>query len=89
MNIVMDENEFIEIQGTAEGKPFSKAELDKLLELGTGAKQIIQAQMDVLGIKALRIYNTVTARGWNCPYIAHSQRQQYCNNNNINVDKLI
>ena len=56
MNIVMDENEeFIEIQGTAEGKPFSKAELDKLLELGqAGAKQIIQAQMDVLGIKSLK-----------------------------------
>jgi ribonuclease PH len=56
MNIVMDEKEdFIEIQGTAEGKPFSKTELDKLLELGqAGAKQIIQAQMDVLGIKDLK-----------------------------------
>ena len=33
-NIVMtDEGEFIEVQGTAEGKPFSRARLDELLDL--------------------------------------------------------
>lgn len=35
MNIVMSgSGEFIEIQGTAEGKPFSRAELNQLLDLG-------------------------------------------------------
>jgi ribonuclease PH len=36
-NIVMtDAGEFIEVQGTSEGKPFSRAELDQLLQLAEG-----------------------------------------------------
>jgi ribonuclease PH len=36
-NIVMtDAGEFIEVQGTSEGKPFSRAELDHLLQLAEG-----------------------------------------------------
>jgi len=35
MNIVMnDRGEFVEVQGTAEGKPFSREELNRLLDLG-------------------------------------------------------
>jgi len=36
-NIVMtDAGEFIEVQGTSEGKPFSRAQLDQLLHLAEG-----------------------------------------------------
>ncbi|NVJ65780.1 MAG: ribonuclease PH [Gammaproteobacteria bacterium] len=46
MNIVMDENGgFIEIQGTAEGEPFSGDELMALLDLGKqGIKEIFELQ---------------------------------------------
>ena len=37
MNVVMTESgRFIEVQGTAEGEPFSRAELDQLLDLAQG-----------------------------------------------------
>lgn len=51
MNVVMtDKNEFVEIQGTAEGYPFSREELDSLLELAkTGIKQLIDVQREALG----------------------------------------
>ncbi|NCA70167.1 MAG: ribonuclease PH [Sphingobacteriia bacterium] len=50
MNLVMDETgRFIEVQGTAEGAPFSRAELDALLALGeTGIRAIQRAQRDAL-----------------------------------------
>ncbi len=39
----------VEIQGTAEGEPFSRAELDALLNLAeSGIKQLTQAQRDAL-----------------------------------------
>jgi ribonuclease PH len=46
MNLVMDgEGRFIEVQGTAEGVPFSRAELDALLAVGAdGIRQIQAAQ---------------------------------------------
>ena len=45
-NVVMtDRNEFVEIQGTAEGKPFTKQNSDELLELAEkGIKQLFEAQ---------------------------------------------
>jgi len=44
MNLVMDgEGRLIEIQGTAEGHPFTRAELDSLLELGAAGIRTIQA----------------------------------------------
>jgi ribonuclease PH len=45
-NVVMtDRNEFVEVQGTAEGKPFTKQNADALLELAEkGIKQLFQAQ---------------------------------------------
>jgi len=51
MNLVMnDKGEFIEIQGTAEGAPFSWEQFQKLLELGKqGIQKIIEVQKEVLG----------------------------------------
>ena len=45
-NVVMtDRNEFVEVQGTAEGKPFTKQNADALLELAEkGIKQLFEAQ---------------------------------------------
>ena len=50
MNFVMTESgKIVEIQGTAEGEPFTESEFDELLGLGKeGIKQIIQKQKDVL-----------------------------------------
>ena len=50
MNLVMTgKGGIVEIQGTAEGEPFSKAELTKLLALGEkGIKQLIQKQKESL-----------------------------------------
>jgi ribonuclease PH len=46
MNVVMTGSAgFVEVQGTAEGKPFSRAEMDALLALaGDGIKQLGDAQ---------------------------------------------
>lgn len=50
MNVVMTEHgEFIEVQGTAEGKPFKRTELDQLLALAEkGITEIIAAQKNAL-----------------------------------------
>jgi ribonuclease PH len=50
MNVVMDDQgRFIEVQGTAEGHPFSTAELEALLGLaGSGIREIIAAQRAAL-----------------------------------------
>lgn len=50
INIVLDENEsIIELQGTAEGKPFSQAELEELMKMAkTGIKNIMQRQREAL-----------------------------------------
>ncbi|WP_457567334.1 ribonuclease PH [Desulfurobacterium sp.] len=52
MNVVMNEKEeFIEIQGTGEERPFSREELDSLLGLaGKGIKELIEIQRSVLGV---------------------------------------
>lgn len=51
MNIIMtDKCEFVEVQGTGEERPFSRKDLNKLLELGEkGNKQLIRIQRDALG----------------------------------------
>ena len=51
LNMVMTEKgEVIEIQGTAEGKPFSKRNLQELIKLAeTGIKQIIEKEKNILG----------------------------------------
>jgi ribonuclease PH len=53
-NIVMtSKGEFVELQGTAEGKPFTKQSIDDLLALAErGIRQLFKAQQDVLkGVK--------------------------------------
>jgi ribonuclease PH len=51
MNVVMDEHgRFIEIQGTAEGAPFSATEMQQMLDLAQdGIEQIIQQQRAARG----------------------------------------
>ena len=46
MNVVMtDAGEFVEVQGTAEGAPFTRAQMQALLELAErGVRQLIEAQ---------------------------------------------
>jgi ribonuclease PH len=49
-NIVMtSKGEFVEVQGTAEGKPFTRQSVDDLLSLAEkGIRQLFKAQQDVL-----------------------------------------
>ena len=51
LNVVMTQNgEFIEIQGTAEEKPFTREQANQMLELAEeGIKQLIVAQQKALG----------------------------------------
>jgi len=51
MNVVMTESgRFVEVQGTAEGEPFSRQELDALLEIaGKGINDLIVVQKEALG----------------------------------------
>jgi ribonuclease PH len=50
MNLVMTgKGGIVEVQGTAEGKPFTKAELTKLIALGEkGIKTLVKKQQDLL-----------------------------------------
>ena len=49
-NVVMtSQGEFVEVQGTAEGRPFTKETIDLLLELAEkGIKELFQVQQEVL-----------------------------------------
>ena len=49
-NVVMtDKGEFVEVQGTAEGQPFSKTRLDQVLSLSErGINQLFQAQKEAI-----------------------------------------
>jgi ribonuclease PH len=50
MNLVMTgSGRIVEVQGTAEGEPFSKQELGKLMALGEkGIKALIRKQKEIL-----------------------------------------
>lgn len=50
MNVVMTgQGEFVEIQGTAEGKPFNRQEMDRLLQLAEkGIRELIGMQKSIL-----------------------------------------
>ncbi|MFF4411009.1 ribonuclease PH [Streptosporangium sp. NPDC001559] len=50
MNVVMTgSGQFVEVQGTAEGKPFDRAALDELLDLGAaGCVELTRLQREVL-----------------------------------------
>ncbi len=51
MNLVMnEEGGFIEIQGTGEGRAFSREEMDTLLSYGSrGIRELMEAQLEALG----------------------------------------
>ena len=51
MNLVATESGgLVEVQGTAEGRPFARAQLDELLELGLGGiRELLAAQRRALG----------------------------------------
>ena len=53
MNVVMAESgTFIEVQGTAEGEPFHRSELDQMLDLAdAGLRDIISSQKAACGIR--------------------------------------
>ncbi|ASA23846.1 ribonuclease PH [Paenibacillus donghaensis] len=57
MNVVMTGGgAFVEVQGTGEERPFTRQELDQLLELGEqGIYELIAVQKEVLGVIALKI----------------------------------
>lgn len=57
MNFVMNEKgEFIELQGTGEGRAFTPAELDTLMAYGKkGTSELMAAQREALGQRAERI----------------------------------
>jgi len=50
LNLVFaGDGRLVEVQGTAEGEPFSRAELDAVLEVGwSGARQVVKAQQAVV-----------------------------------------
>ena len=52
MNIVMTgSGGFVEVQGTAEGAPFSRAEMEAMLDLGqNGIAQLVSKQKAALGM---------------------------------------
>jgi ribonuclease PH len=52
MNVVMTSSgRFVEVQGTAEGMPFSKTELDEMLSLGEhGIAQILDLQAEAIAL---------------------------------------
>ena len=52
MNVVMTgSGGIVEVQGTAEGEPFSRAELDAMVDLaGAGISQLVAAQRAALGV---------------------------------------
>lgn len=65
MNLVMTGNgKFVEVQGTGEESPFSREELNELLQLGEqGIREIIVKQKEILGPIALMIGSTQPVKG--------------------------
>ncbi|GAB6929317.1 ribonuclease PH [Paenibacillus sp. JCM 10914] len=57
MNLVMTgTGKFVEVQGTGEESPFSREELDQILELGEkGIRELIERQQEALGPIAAKI----------------------------------
>ncbi|HEY4391807.1 MAG TPA: ribonuclease PH [Paenibacillus sp.] len=62
MNVVMTgQSQFVEVQGTGEENPFSRQELDRMLELAEqGINEMILQQQEVLGPIALKISGNET-----------------------------
>jgi ribonuclease PH len=51
MNFVLtDKEDFVEVQGTAEGAPFSKAQMDQMIQSATlGCRQLFAKQAEIIG----------------------------------------
>jgi ribonuclease PH len=51
LNLVLcGRGQIVEVQGTAEGQPFSRQQLDKLVDLATGGiRQLFELQREALG----------------------------------------
>ena len=50
--IMTGSGDFVEVQGTGEGRPFTRTELNQLLELAAkGNDELISYEKDVLGNK--------------------------------------
>lgn len=64
MNVVMTEGgRFVEVQGTAEGEPFSREDLDAMLELAEkGIKKLCAHQREALGEVAERVVGSGKSR---------------------------
>ncbi len=58
MNVVMTgQEQLVEIQGTAEGNPFSMSELDEMLQLArSGIRDAVSCQKKVLGISFAHVF---------------------------------
>jgi len=58
MNVVMTgQEQLVEIQGTAEARPFSFSELEQMLEMArSGVGQLVRAQKEVLGVNFAHLY---------------------------------
>jgi ribonuclease PH len=51
MNVVMAGDRFVEVQGTAEGMPFTRNELDSLLVLASaGIAEIVNLQAEMVAV---------------------------------------
>lgn len=61
MNVVMTNNgRFVEVQGTAEGDPFDRADLDRLIEFASsGVSQLIECQTAVLVQECANVTRTL------------------------------
>jgi ribonuclease PH len=55
MNVVMTgRGQLVEVQGTAEGRPFSRAEMDKMLALALrGVKKLVTLERQSLGVRGI------------------------------------
>jgi len=53
--VMTGDGRFVEVQGTAEGEPFDKALLDRLLDLAAqGCAELTKAQADALPVPPAR-----------------------------------
>ena len=68
-NIVMtDSGHLIEVQGTGEARPFSRDEMDSILDtVSVGLRQLFDAQKEAVGapVKSARCRSSLASRpGW-------------------------
>jgi ribonuclease PH len=64
MNLVMTgAGKIVEVQGTAEGEPFSLPQMNELMELAQGGiRELVEMQKEILGPVAQRIGGIAIAK---------------------------